>query len=95
MSAIRSKCLLYAVWVVLLVVICGGAGFAPAALAQDQKDQKKDEKKTLELKAARKIEFTTDEGTWLSLDISPDGRTIVFELLGDIYTLPVEGGQAS
>jgi Tol biopolymer transport system component len=94
--------LLYAVWGVLPVVICGGAGFAPAALAQDQKeekkddkkDEKKDEKKTLELKAARKIEFTTDEGTWLSLDISPDGGTIVFELLGDIYTLPVEGGQA-
>src|SRR5207253_7120346 len=41
-----------------------------------------------------KIEFSTDEGTWLSLDVSPDGKTIVFELLGDIYTLPIEGGQA-
>jgi dipeptidyl aminopeptidase/acylaminoacyl peptidase len=59
-----------------------------------KKDQKKDEKKTLELQPERKIEFSTDEGTWLSLDISPDGRTIVFELLGEIYTLPVEGGQA-
>ncbi len=56
--------------------------------------EKKDEKKVLPLKPERKIEFTTDEGTWISLDISPDGKTIVFELLGDIYTLPVEGGQA-
>ncbi len=46
------------------------------------------------LKPTRKIEFTTDEGTWLSLDVSPDGKTIVFELLGDIYTLPIEGGAA-
>ena len=66
--------------------------------AQDKKDEKKeekkDEKKGLPLKPARKIEFTTDEGTWLSLDVSPDGKTIVFELIGDIYTLPIEGGTA-
>ena len=74
-----------------------GTGLGPGSERREerrQKDQKKDEKKTLELKPERKIEFSTDEGTWLSLDISPDGRTIVFELLGDIYTLPVEGGQA-
>ena len=103
MSAIRSKWLWFAVWGVLVTAIGAGAGFAAfPALAQDQKDEKKDdkkeekkdEKKTLELKPERKIEFSTDEGTWLSLDISPDGRTIVFELLGDIYTLPVEGGEA-
>ena len=95
MSAIRSKWVRFAVWGVLVIAIGAGAGFAAfPALAQEQKDEKKDEKKTLELKPERKIEFSTDEGTWLSLDISPDGRTIVFELLGDIYTLPVEGGEA-
>jgi Tol biopolymer transport system component len=60
----------------------------------DKKEEKKEEKKGLPLKSDRKVEFTTDEGTWLSLDVSPDGKTIVFELIGDIYTLPIEGGQA-
>ena len=41
------------------------------------------------------IEFTTDEATWLSLDVMPDGESIVFELLGDLYTLPMTGGEAT
>jgi Tol biopolymer transport system component len=49
---------------------------------------------SLPLKPARTFRFTTDEGTWISLDLSPDGQTIVFELLGDLYTLPVKGGEA-
>jgi imidazolonepropionase-like amidohydrolase/Tol biopolymer transport system component len=40
------------------------------------------------------VEFDTDEGTWMSCDVSPDGRTIVFDLLGDIYRMPVAGGRA-
>lgn len=42
----------------------------------------------------KEVEFTTSEGTWMNLDVSPDGKTIVFDLLGDIYTLPVTGGTA-
>src|SRR6266849_2330177 len=61
---------------------------------KDKKEEKKDEKKGLPLKSSRKVEFTTDEGTWLSLDVSPDGKSIAFELVGDIFTLPIEGGQA-
>jgi imidazolonepropionase-like amidohydrolase/Tol biopolymer transport system component len=40
------------------------------------------------------LEFETDEGTWMSVDVSPDGRTLVFDLLGDIYALPISGGEA-
>ena len=50
---------------------------------------------SLPLIPTRSLDFTTDEGTWISLDLSPDGETIVFELLGDLYTLPVTGGDAT
>ncbi len=40
------------------------------------------------------LEFTTNEGTWMSLDVSPDGKNIVFDMLGDIYTMPITGGDA-
>ncbi|MCC7131007.1 MAG: PD40 domain-containing protein, partial [Gemmatimonadales bacterium] len=38
--------------------------------------------------------FETTEGTWLSVDVSPDGGTLVFDLLGDLYLLPIGGGAA-
>jgi Tol biopolymer transport system component len=47
------------------------------------------------LKAAETIEFTTEEVTWPSVDVSPDGRTLIFDVLGDLYTLPAGGGQAT
>jgi Tol biopolymer transport system component len=48
----------------------------------------------LPLEAARRVEFATNEGTWISVDVSPDGTTLVFDLLGDIHLLPVEGGES-
>jgi len=44
---------------------------------------------------SKKITFTTDEGTWMNLDVSPDGKTIVFDLLGGIYSMPITGGKAT
>ena len=48
----------------------------------------------LPLKGSREIAFQTDAVTWLSLDVSPDGATIVMEAVGDLYVLPIEGGDA-
>src|SRR4029450_325464 len=42
----------------------------------------------------RKVTYETTEATWASVDAPPDGRTLVFDLLGDIYTMPIEGGEA-
>jgi len=43
----------------------------------------------------KEISFSTDEGTWMNLDVSPNGQTIVFDMLGDIYTMPISGGTAT
>ena len=48
----------------------------------------------LPLEPTRTISFTTDEGTWMSLDVSPDGKTIIFDLVGDLYSIPFRGGEA-
>lgn len=42
-----------------------------------------------------KFKLNTTEGTWMNLDVSPDGKTIVFDLLGDIYKMPISGGKAT
>ncbi|MBA3297396.1 MAG: PD40 domain-containing protein, partial [Acidobacteria bacterium] len=47
------------------------------------------------LESTKKLEFETDEGTWISLDVTPDGQSIVFELLGDLYRVPIAGGDAT
>ncbi len=43
---------------------------------------------------ANTIAFETDEGSWMSLDVAPNGEYLVFELLGDLYQLPIDGGDA-
>lgn len=43
----------------------------------------------------REISFETDRGTWMSVDVSPDGTWLSFDLLGRIYRLPIGGGDAA
>ena len=40
------------------------------------------------------VTLDTRTGTWMSVDVSPDGRQLVFDLLGDLYLLPIAGGEA-
>ena len=44
---------------------------------------------------SREVVIDTRSGTWMNVDVSPDGKTIAFDLLGDIYTIPIEGGEAT
>lgn len=68
--------------------------FPAAATAQDAAARGSD-RKPLPLEAARHLRTTVSKGTWMSVDVSPDGQRIAFDLLGDLYTLPIAGGQAT
>lgn len=87
------------VW--LLVVACVGlfvSGFvAPVqAQAEDEVDAATERlKEGLPLTPTRTLSETFTEGSWISLDVSPDGQMIVFDLLGDLYTMAFAGGQAT
>ncbi|MBK8247697.1 MAG: PD40 domain-containing protein [Gemmatimonadetes bacterium] len=41
-----------------------------------------------------RLDFTATRGTWMNVDVSPDGRSIAFDLLGHVYELPLAGGEA-
>jgi len=69
------------------------SGTAAVAAAQDES-----KKSTWDVSAPpgerRDVAIDTRSGTWMSVDLSPDGKRVAFDLLGDIYDLPIEGGEA-
>ena len=79
-------------WVALLLLLAG----PPAALSADEPTaaHTAGTAQSLPMRPARRIAFDTDEGTWISLTASPDGRRIAFDLLGDLYTVSTQGGRA-
>ena len=82
----------------LFLVPVYGVDATPAVFfSQDQAsdDTTKQEGEGLPLEPGRTLSYIATEGTWISLDVSPDGQTIVFDLLGDIYTMPATGGEAT
>jgi imidazolonepropionase-like amidohydrolase/Tol biopolymer transport system component len=84
-----------------LLLLATLATISTTALVGEAKKDKKDEKK----EAAKwdvnhppgpssVVAIDVDEGTWMNVDVSPDGKEIAFDLLGDLYTLPIAGGEA-
>jgi len=68
------------------------AGIAPAPEGEGKKDDKWDV--NARHGPGRDVTIDTRTGTWMSLDVSPDGQEIAFDLLGDIYVMPIGGGEA-
>src|SRR5688572_11131640 len=62
--------------------------------AQDKKEKKWDVNNPPDGGPHKEVSFTVKEGTWMNVDVSPDGKDLVFDLLGDIYLMPVMGGEA-
>ena len=78
-----------------LAALTLGASLSTPASAQESKAVSNDTALTLPITPVRTLRFTTDEATWISLDVSPDGKAIAFDILGDLYTVPVTGGTAT
>ena len=80
-------------WVVLVLAFLLGS--VSALVAQDEPSgerEKSVEQEGLPLAPGRRVQATLTEGSWLSVDVSPDAGTLVFDLLGDLYTMPFSGG---
>jgi imidazolonepropionase-like amidohydrolase/Tol biopolymer transport system component len=90
-------------WCLLAVVVAAGSA-APPASAKKKDDKKKQAEAVEEAgwdvndppgAPWSEVEIDTTETTWSDVDVSPDGRTLIFDMLGDLYTVPIEGGEAT
>lgn len=74
-------------------LVCSTSAFAQGtpAPAEEGKPEKWDVNAPPGM-TTRKVPIAVDEGSWMNIDVAPDGGTIAFDLLGDIYVMPIEGG---
>src|SRR5262245_33613089 len=74
------------------LALCLAASTNHQLRAQQGDKPKEDEKKwdvSAPLGPTTRVQFDTTDGTWMNVDVSPDGPRVVFDLLGDLYTLPI------
>ena len=71
--------------------------FSAALIAQEEGEGGQNGAKSegLPLAVDRWVPIDMTEGSWISLDVSPDGETIVFDYLGNLFTIPIGGGAAT
>ena len=84
---------------ILVLALTAALALAAPALAKGKKDKESEEETKWEVSNPpgdwRAIVIDTTETTWTNVDVSPDGRTLLFDMLGEIYTVPIEGGEAT
>ena len=79
----------------LLSTVFAANGFAQNAdLAKSDSLKIVKHDKDLPMDPDRVVAFNTSEGSWMSVDVSPDGKSIAFDMLGDLFMMPIEGGRA-
>ena len=75
-----------------LVSVLATLFISGAALAQDKSEEVKWDVNAPTGATIKQVPINVDEGSWIDVDVSPDGRSLTFALLGDIYTMPIAGG---
>tara|TARA_R110002073_G_scaffold40547_5_gene115234 strand:- start:378559 stop:381942 length:3384 start_codon:yes stop_codon:yes gene_type:complete len=81
--------------VVVIALVLSTLSLSAQENTDKEVDSTKKATKELPLEPERKVSFTTKQGTWISVDVHPDGKTIVFDMMGDIYSMPITGGKAT
>lgn len=99
MNIVRQKCLRTVLLGLLLFSVFPSAFAADASSdsakpKKPAKDDKWDVSKPKGVENATNAPIDVTEGTWMNVDVSPDGATLAFDLLGDLYVMPIEGGDA-
>ena len=87
-----NKLTLFVTWIAVLALTTPTLGMEKPEEQAAEKEEKWDVANPPD--QTYEIEVDTEEGTWMCLDISPDGKEIVFDMLGDIFIIPVAGGEA-
>jgi Tol biopolymer transport system component len=93
-SYLKSLSLLLVTWVVPVMLLAQNDAGAPMEAPEDEEGVA--EWSVNEPPGDwQRIELDTQTVTWADVDISPDGETLVFHMLGDIYTVGIDGGEAT
>ena len=79
----------------LIVPLLAAFAAGPAAAQQEAASDGRDDCDSLCITPTRTVAFETMQGTQMNVDVSPDGQTLLFDLLGDLYTVPRSGGMAT
>ena len=100
MERVRTMRVSTALSALTILILSGAASplLVQGQKAEESEEDSKPKNENLPLEGSeegRLILIDLDVGTWMSVDVSPDGGTIVFDYLGDLFTMPITGGQAT